>query len=237
MSDKCRLFALSFVIYALLVICVGDAIGKAKKPSESKPKKVPAVIISIRLHSNGTMDLDGRVLDSEQLRLTINEKIATTRYASVQLHVELGARIEQLREALEAVLSSKAILAELYSYFERPGPRAANRPPFWLRRRARAEQSSSKAVKSKRMKPGELVNNVVPAYSETAKKKAKGAVFLQVLVNEQGDIDEIRLLEGPQLLVAESIVAVSQWRYTPPLLDGKPVPMIQTVILDPKRLP
>ncbi len=50
-------------------------------------------------------------------------------------------------------------------------------------------------------------------------------------MNEAGDVSGITALRGHPLLNEAAVTAVRQWRYSPTLLNGQPVPVITTVIV------
>ncbi len=75
-----------------------------------------------------------------------------------------------------------------------------------------------------------LIKRVEPVYPELAKRaRVSGVVILQVTVDEEGNVAEIRVMRGHPLLDDEAIRAVKQWKYSPTLLNGEPVPVIATV--------
>ncbi len=73
-------------------------------------------------------------------------------------------------------------------------------------------------------KQGQLIHRVDPDYPALARQEnAEGTVRLNVTVGPDGTVRGISLLGGPRLLVSAAESAVRQWRYTPTILDGKPV--------------
>ncbi|PYV32864.1 MAG: hypothetical protein DMG09_23405 [Acidobacteria bacterium] len=75
-----------------------------------------------------------------------------------------------------------------------------------------------------------LVHRVEPVYPpEATAARVSGVVILQVTVNEAGDVSDARVLRGHPLLDGAAVEAVRQWRYSPTLLNGEPVPVIATV--------
>jgi protein TonB len=48
-------------------------------------------------------------------------------------------------------------------------------------------------------------------------------VLLQAIITENGEVRDLKVKSGPPLLVRAAIEAVSQWRYRPFLLNGKPI--------------
>jgi TonB family protein len=78
------------------------------------------------------------------------------------------------------------------------------------------------------------VQNVPPFYPEDAKHtKLQGVVILEALIDASGCIAALEVLKGvAPSLDAAALIAVSQWRYTPTLLAGRPVPVIMTVTVN-----
>jgi TonB family protein len=65
---------------------------------------------------------------------------------------------------------------------------------------------------------------VRPGYPDAAKKAGvHGSVLLDVVIGENGDVTDVRLVKGPDVLAEAAIAAVRQWHYEPHLLNGKPV--------------
>ena len=74
------------------------------------------------------------------------------------------------------------------------------------------------------VKQAQLIYRVDPIYPEIAKEQhSEGTVRLNVTVGTDGVVRGVTLLGGPRLLIEAAEKAVRQWRYTPTLLDGKPV--------------
>jgi protein TonB len=78
-----------------------------------------------------------------------------------------------------------------------------------------------------------LVKRVEPEYPPFAvKAHIQGVVILEATVGEDGDVMEVKLLRSANpLLDREAERAVRQWRYSPIVLNGIPVPFILTVTL------
>ena len=75
-----------------------------------------------------------------------------------------------------------------------------------------------------------LVHRVDPVYPDLARRaRISGVVILEVTVDEEGNVADIRVLRGHPLLDEEAVRAVRQWKYSPTLLSGEPVPVIATV--------
>jgi periplasmic protein TonB len=75
-----------------------------------------------------------------------------------------------------------------------------------------------------------LIRKIEPAYPELAKRaRVQGRVVLIVNVDEEGNVSDIKISSGHPLLNDAAITAVKQWKYSPTLLNGEPVPVIATV--------
>jgi protein TonB len=74
------------------------------------------------------------------------------------------------------------------------------------------------------------VFDVAPAYPELARvSRVEGVVIIEAVIGTTGNVTEARILRSIPLLDEAAVAAVRQWRYTPTLLSGVPVPVIMTV--------
>ncbi|MEX2271553.1 MAG: energy transducer TonB [Vicinamibacterales bacterium] len=72
--------------------------------------------------------------------------------------------------------------------------------------------------------------DVKPVYPQVAQSaRVQGMVILEALIDEFGAVADAKVLRGQPLLNEAAIEAVRQWRYSPTLLNGVPVPVIMTV--------
>jgi len=79
-----------------------------------------------------------------------------------------------------------------------------------------------------------LLRSIPPKYP-TGVAEVEATVVLQALVDEDGRVANLRLVEGNAALAAAAIDAVQQWRYRPYLRDGKAQPFQTVVIVDFQR--
>jgi TonB family protein len=71
---------------------------------------------------------------------------------------------------------------------------------------------------------GVLVHKVQPIYPRQAVPlRLEGSVLLQATVAENGAVRDLKVTSGHPMLARAGIEAVSQWRYRPFLLNGKPI--------------
>jgi len=74
------------------------------------------------------------------------------------------------------------------------------------------------------LRRGALIYHVDPVYPELAREQdVQGTVKLLVTIGQTGAVQSVVAVSGPGLLIEAARSAVRRWRYTPSLLDGKPV--------------
>jgi TonB family protein len=76
--------------------------------------------------------------------------------------------------------------------------------------------------------------DVAPVYPESMQKqRMQGMVIAQATIATNGCVADATVLQGPHtVLKAAALAAISQWRYEPSLLNGKPIPIIMTVTVN-----
>jgi len=80
------------------------------------------------------------------------------------------------------------------------------------------------------LEQSKLIVKVSPVYPELAiKARVSGDVILEAFINEEGAVSSVKILSGHPLLVNAAVEAVKQWRYSPTVLSGEPVPIIAVV--------
>jgi len=71
---------------------------------------------------------------------------------------------------------------------------------------------------------GALQHRVEPAFPEQARSLGLfGPVVLEASIDENGAVEDVKVISGHPVLARAAIEAVRQWRYSPSLLNGKPV--------------
>jgi protein TonB len=77
-----------------------------------------------------------------------------------------------------------------------------------------------------------LVRKVEPVYPELARRaRVEAMIILEISVDEQGNVNAARVVRGHPLLDEAAVQAVKQWKYSPTLLNGTPVPVIATTLV------
>jgi protein TonB len=74
------------------------------------------------------------------------------------------------------------------------------------------------------------IRHVAPIYPPIAlAARREGVVILEAVIGEEGSVRDVKVLRSVPLLDQAAIDAVRQWRFTPTLLSGEPVPVVMTV--------
>ena len=73
------------------------------------------------------------------------------------------------------------------------------------------------------------MKHVAPVYPPVAQSaRVQGVVILELIIDRDGRVGYSRILRSIPLLDQAAIDAVSQWEFTPTMLNGAPVPVIMT---------
>ncbi len=80
----------------------------------------------------------------------------------------------------------------------------------------------------------QLIKKVNPEYPPEAKEaRIVGTVICKALIDKEGNVKGITIVESPNELLSQSAVeAVKQWKYAPVLQNGEPVEVIFTVTIN-----
>ena len=77
---------------------------------------------------------------------------------------------------------------------------------------------------------GSLIKAPAPEYPLQARLNGtNGRVVLSAIITQEGRVDSLSVISGPEVLRDASLEAVRKWRYKPYLLNGKPT-SVQTTI-------
>ena len=78
-----------------------------------------------------------------------------------------------------------------------------------------------------------LIKKVTPKYPTEAKaKRIQGKVVLDVTISPEGHVTSVTPVSGPAELIQSAVDAVKQWEYRPTLLNGEPVEVQSTVLVN-----
>jgi protein TonB len=75
-----------------------------------------------------------------------------------------------------------------------------------------------------------IIRQVQPIYPIIAKEaRVTGQVAIDCVIDEHGDIAQLKVVSGSPLLMTAAVNAVEQWKYQPTLLNGVPIPVEMVV--------
>jgi len=75
-----------------------------------------------------------------------------------------------------------------------------------------------------------LLYRVEPDYPALARQGGlSGTVHLRATIGNDGLVHSVHVLDGHPLLASAAVAAVKQWRYTPTLLNGRPVEVVVNI--------
>jgi len=77
------------------------------------------------------------------------------------------------------------------------------------------------------------IKHVAPVYPEIAiQAGVQGIVIIEAVIGTDGSVTDARILRPVALLDQAALDAVLQWKFTPTLLNGEPVPVIMTMTVN-----
>ena len=80
---------------------------------------------------------------------------------------------------------------------------------------------------------GLMTHKVNPVYPREAKKKhIKGDVLLRDFVDKQGQVADVAVIKGDTMFTEAAMDAVKQWRFKPYLLNGEPIEVESTAVVN-----
>jgi protein TonB len=83
------------------------------------------------------------------------------------------------------------------------------------------------------MQSAKLLSYVKPAYPPLARTaRVSGTVELEAVIGTDGRLTELHVKSGNPLLVPAAVDAVRQWVYQPTVLNGEPVEVLTTILVN-----
>jgi TonB family protein len=90
---------------------------------------------------------------------------------------------------------------------------------------------TSLTIPSSHPKLPKLGTKILPAYpSDASSQKVHGEVAMEVTLNDDGSVKDVKLIEGYPALNAAAVDAVKKWKYTPRTVDGALVERFMVVV-------
>lgn len=102
-----------------------------------------------------------------------------------------------------------------------PAPReSASKPTAAKRSSPPAAQSAGRVDQP----PRESGSNPPPVYPvDKLQNNIEGVVTLRLLIDEQGEIEDVKVVSGDEAFVRAVLAVVYRWRFTPAMHQGQPV--------------
>jgi TonB family protein len=92
--------------------------------------------------------------------------------------------------------------------------------------KALSVQANLPLMASQGVSGGALERKVQPIYPAQARSmRLQGTVVLQVVIDEVGEVRNLKTVSGDAVLAQAAVDAVHQWRYQPYRLNGQPIKM------------
>ena len=83
------------------------------------------------------------------------------------------------------------------------------------------------------VKPPRAIFQSDPVYPPIARAAhVQGTVRIEAIIDEDGNVVQAHVIDGPALLLASALQAVTHWKYQPTLLNGQPVSIQMTVYVN-----
>ncbi len=82
------------------------------------------------------------------------------------------------------------------------------------------------------IRPPTKIKDVKPVYPAIAQQaRVSGMVTIEATIGSDGKVTDAKVVQSVPLLDQAALDAVRQWKYTPTLLNGVPVPVVTTVTI------
>lgn len=98
---------------------------------------------------------------------------------------------------------------------------------------ASSPQLSAPEPQIKTVAAGKLISRINPIFPTMASAAGlHGRVELKVAIDKEGSVRNVEQVSGNSILGSAAVQAVRKWRYEPSQLDGRPVAVEKTIIID-----
>ncbi|HKS42742.1 MAG TPA: TonB family protein [Blastocatellia bacterium] len=192
----------------------------------------------------------GKAEESFQRSLAVREKLSGPNHNDVAVALDMLAQFyqQQIKYAKAADYYKRALAVKEKAF----GPdhkqvgEAAMKCACAMMQDGRQDEATALRIRGemilsgKRFDPNEFIPGSVlqghavyrakPEYPMAAKRAAiSGSVIVEVTVDENGKVLEAKSLCGPNALVETAVKAAYDWKFSPTLLNGKPVKVKGTI--------
>jgi len=144
---------------------------------------------------------------------------------------QMRREVEQM--SLERLKQEEQVRVQLEQDLKRRAKEEGSRGTVERWKMALSERLAGRVKTNADTQAGKLVYQVQPKYPEAAMQRGiEGWVWLEVLIDKDGNVEEVNRIDGDTMLVQSAIEAVKQWRYSPTYLGDRPVAVATVVRLN-----
>ena len=213
----------------------------AQNSAKSSPQRAPATTLAPKPESPTDSD---QTTSKATLPATVSTTDSPTPLASATVPLQPGVT----PSAAVAPPATAAATSVAPAATKPEGNKAGDKPD--VTKPENSKKDTAAAASPDSQLPGErsavilsskgaekrLAQSVPPKYPVEARSgAAQGTVVLKAVVDEDGKVQGLRLVEGNATLATAAIQAVKQWRYRPYVRDGKAQAFQTVVIVDFQR--
>lgn len=189
-------------------------------------------------------DHDSASMPQEQLKPTPALTVRTLDHKTTKNVVQNAAEIQPTDDVTQIVKPAKDEPAKQAQIGTQPGTEqpvdvrppsieiASSAPPADLVREASGPTAVPEfgADVSQGITEAKIIRRVDPHYPVDARVRGiSGAVTLDAMVGKDGAVHKVSVVTGPGILANAAEAAVREWRYSPALLNGKPIETQQRI--------
>lgn len=84
-----------------------------------------------------------------------------------------------------------------------------------------------------RVREPQLIKRIEPNYPPLARQThMQGVVVIDAILDEHGNVVEMKVVSGPPLLIQAAVDAVKLWKYQPTYLNDQPVAVQMNIVVN-----
>jgi len=78
-----------------------------------------------------------------------------------------------------------------------------------------------------------VAKKVAPEYPQAARQlNVQGSQEVAIVVNAQGDVEDVKVIKGNAMFSVASVSAVKQWKFTPLVKDGQSLKFSSVLLIN-----
>lgn len=231
---------------AVVALLLGAGIWLGREPSlETSAKESSAVSHTPSVESNVPVLATANQLKPDQLKPNpgverTDRRMDDRRATDVLKHASAVEIVEDRTEPLRVAPGPSLAAAAVAASTDNPEAPSVSIEPSAVGTSADSNQlndnqlaklatatgpiPSLAAPVSQGITPGKLLNKFEPVYPQAAKMQGvAGTVVVEMTITESGKVRNVKQISGDPMLAQAASDAIRKWRYSPFLLNGKPL--------------